>query len=93
MPDDQLPANQAILTEADKLIRRRFEEQNMESDHMLLAVTPEGAGIIRSSWGPEQLKAMSEMQLSSRTMRTRRSTDNGEVLIVRNISGDQLTAS
>lgn len=61
MPDDQVAAIQAILTEADKLIRQRFEEQNIESDHMLLAVTPEGAGIIRSSCGPEQLKAMSEM--------------------------------
>lgn len=61
MPDEQVSAIQAILTEADKLIRQRFEEQNIDSDHMLLAVTPDGAGIIRSSCGPEQLKFMSEM--------------------------------
>lgn len=39
----------SCVTEADKLIRQRLEEQNIDADHMLLAVTAEGAGIIRSS--------------------------------------------
>lgn len=60
MPDDQVPAIQAILTEADNLIRQRFGEQDIKSDLMLVAFTPNG-GIIRSSCGPEQLKTISRM--------------------------------
>lgn len=40
MPDDQVPVIRVILGEVEKLIRQRFREQNIESDHMLLAVTP-----------------------------------------------------
>jgi hypothetical protein len=50
-----------ILSDADALIRRRMKALGVEAHHVILAVAPDGAGIIRSNIGPDGLGEISAM--------------------------------
>jgi hypothetical protein len=41
-----------ILSDADALIRRRLKALGIEAHHVILAMAPDGTGIIRSKLGP-----------------------------------------
>jgi hypothetical protein len=58
---DPAVAIEKILADADALIRRRTKALGIEVHHVILAVTPYGAGIIRSNIGPEGLGEMSTL--------------------------------
>jgi hypothetical protein len=53
---DPAAAVQAILREADELIRRRLKDINVAVPHIAMAVTP-GEVILRSNVAPEVLRA------------------------------------
>ena len=61
MSDSQIRNIQGILTEVDTLLRRRLEESGLEIGHVLLAMTPDGAGVIRSNVRPEGLGDMADL--------------------------------
>jgi hypothetical protein len=61
MSDSQIRDIQDILTEVDTLQRQRLKGLGVESQHVLLATMPDGAGVIRSNVGPEVLSNMAEM--------------------------------
>jgi hypothetical protein len=54
-------AIEKILGDADALIRRRMKALGVECHHVILAVAPDGAGLIRSNVGPDGLGEMSIM--------------------------------
>lgn len=61
MTDSKIAEIQNILTEVDELLRQRLKALGVESEHVLLATLPNGAGAIRSNVGPEVLSNMAEM--------------------------------
>jgi hypothetical protein len=58
---DPVTAIEKIVSDADALIRRRMKALGLEVHHVILAVAPDGAGIIRSNIGPDGLGEMSAM--------------------------------
>ena len=54
-------AIEKILSDADALIRRRMKALGIEAHHVILAIAPDGAGIIRSNMGPDGLGEMSAL--------------------------------
>jgi hypothetical protein len=50
---DPATAIEKILSDADALIRRRVKALGIEAQHVILAVAPDGTGIIRSNIGPD----------------------------------------
>jgi hypothetical protein len=50
-----------ILGDADALIRRRLKAAGLEANHVILAVRPDGLGIVRSNVAPGGLTEMAEM--------------------------------
>ena len=50
-----------ILGDADALIRRRLKAAGLEAHHVILAVRPDGVGIIRSNVAPGGLTEMAGM--------------------------------
>jgi len=50
-----------ILGDADALIRRRLKAAGLEAQHVILAMQPDGTGIIRSNVAPGRLTEMAEM--------------------------------
>jgi hypothetical protein len=48
---DPATAIEKILSDADALIRRRVKALGIEAHHVILAVAPDGTGIIRSNIG------------------------------------------
>jgi hypothetical protein len=61
MPQHNAAAKlEQILTEADDLIRRRLEESGLEVMHVILAMTQDGMGVVRTNVGPNLLRSMGE---------------------------------
>jgi hypothetical protein len=60
MPQNAAAKLEHILTEADDLIRRRLTESGLEVMHVILAMTQDGLGIVRTNVGPELLRSMGE---------------------------------
>jgi hypothetical protein len=58
---DPVIAIEKVLSDADALIRRRMKALGLEVHHVILAVAPDGAGIIRSNIGPDGLGEMAVM--------------------------------
>jgi hypothetical protein len=58
---DPVIAIEKVLSDADALIRRRMKALGLEVHHVILAVAPDGAGVIRSNIGPDGLGEMSVM--------------------------------
>lgn len=61
MSESKITEIQAILSEVDEILRERLEPLGLDIDHVILAVSPEGAGILRSNVGPPQLGEMGEL--------------------------------
>ena len=60
MPQDAAAKLEQILIEADDLIRRRLTESGLEVMHVILAMTQDGMGVVRTNVGPELLRSMGE---------------------------------
>ena len=52
---------QGVLTEVDTILRRRLSALGVEIGHVLLAISPEGAGTVRSNVGPADLGDMADL--------------------------------
>jgi hypothetical protein len=55
---DPATAIEKILSDADALIRRRMKALGIEAHHVILAIAPDDAGIIRSNIGADGLTEM-----------------------------------
>lgn len=55
---------EAVLTEVDTLLRRRLRRLTPQVDHLILAVAPDGAGMIRSNCTPESLRELADLLVS-----------------------------
>jgi hypothetical protein len=55
---DPATAIEKILSDADALIRRRMKALGIEAHHVILAIAPDDAGIIRSNIGADGLSEM-----------------------------------
>jgi hypothetical protein len=58
---DPAPPIEKILSDADALIRRHLKALGIEAHHVILAMAPDGTGIIRSNIGPDGLGEMSAL--------------------------------
>ena len=54
-------AIEKILSDADALIRRRLKALGIEAHHVILAMAPDGTGMIRSNIGADGLGEMSAL--------------------------------
>src|SRR5882757_8874114 len=61
MAKDPVRAIEKILGEADALIRRRLKAQSTDAHHVILAVTPDATGIVRSNAPPGALTELADM--------------------------------
>lgn len=61
MTNSKIPEIQAILTEVDALLRERLEALGVTVGHVLVAIAPDGAGVVRSNVGPAELGDMAEL--------------------------------
>lgn len=61
MSDSQIRRIQDILTEVDTLLRERLKDAGLTIGHVLLAITPDGAGVVRSNVGPAEMGDMAEL--------------------------------
>lgn len=61
MQDPDVTAIEETLDEVDALMRKRFVDMEIAADHILLAITMEGAAAIRTSLEPEQLRDIARM--------------------------------
>lgn len=61
MSDSKIRTIQEILTEVDDLLRERLQAAGLDIGHVLLAIGPDGAGVVRSNVGPAQLGDMAEL--------------------------------
>lgn len=59
--DDHIHQIQTILSEIDELLRERLKQAGLDIGHVLLAIAPDGAGVVRSNVGPEGLGDMAEL--------------------------------
>ena len=55
MANDPVSEIESILTEADSLIRRRMKQRKLQAPHVVIAVTGDGAAVVRSNCGPDML--------------------------------------
>jgi hypothetical protein len=61
MNDDQITEIQAILSDVGGILRERLAAIGLNIPHIMLAIAPDGAGVVRSSVGPEGLADMAEL--------------------------------
>lgn len=62
MTTNPVPAIEKILTDVDRTLRRRLVKQGLgEFDHIIITLTPAGAGVIRSNCDAEGLREMAAM--------------------------------
>jgi hypothetical protein len=63
MSDDNaaIEAIEQIVTELDSLLREKLRAANLAADHVILAITSEGDGVVRSNVEAEDLTELSEM--------------------------------
>lgn len=62
MAHEPVPAIEKILTDVDNTMRRRLAKQGLgATDHLVLALTAEGACIIRSNFVPAALREIAGM--------------------------------
>jgi hypothetical protein len=60
MSQDAAAKLEQIMTDADDLIRQRLEESGLEVMHVILAITQDGMGVVRTNVGPNLLRSMGE---------------------------------
>ena len=61
MTDSRISEIQGILTEVDGLLRARLAAAGLTIGHVLLAIAPGGAGVVRSNVGPGEMGDMAEL--------------------------------
>ena len=61
MAKDTVRSIEKILGDADALIRRRLKSAGLDAHHVILAMRPDGLGIICSNVAPGGLTEMAEM--------------------------------
>lgn len=61
MNDSQITEIQSILSDVDTILRERLAAIGLNIPHILLAIAPDGAGVVRSNVGPEGLADMAEL--------------------------------
>lgn len=61
MTDSKIPQIQTILTKVDEILRERLASLGVNGGHVLLAIAPDGAGVVRSNVGPAELGNMAEL--------------------------------
>ena len=61
MTDSKINEIKEILTQVDGDLRLKLKALGVKISHVLLAVSPNGAGIVRSNVGPEALREMAEL--------------------------------
>jgi len=61
MTDSRITEIQGILSEVDGLLRERLAAAGLTIGHVLLAIAPDGAGVVRSNVGPAELGDMAEL--------------------------------
>lgn len=49
-----------ILSDLDTELRDRLKAAGLDVPHLLLAIAPDGAGVIRSNVGPKDLQTMAK---------------------------------
>ena len=60
--DNPVPKIEKILTDVDRTLRRRLAALGIgEPDHVIMAMAPNGAAVIRSNCGPDALREMARM--------------------------------
>lgn len=64
MAHEPVPALEKILTDVDGTLRRHLSKLGLaETDHLILALAPDGACIIRSNCAPPALREMARLLL------------------------------
>jgi hypothetical protein len=59
MNENSVSKIEAAMTEADGILRRQLASGGLENTgHIMLAVAPDGAAVIRSNCEPDALRAM-----------------------------------
>lgn len=58
MQDEKSKQLRSILSSVDRILRRRLEKAEIKVDHALVAMTPDGAGVVRSNLAPSELGPM-----------------------------------
>lgn len=73
MTDSKIREVHAILTAVDAALRLKLSELGVEIHHVILAVTPDGTGIVRSNVDADGLGDMAELldQAAAETASTR----------------------
>jgi len=61
MSESKIIEIQAILTKVDEILRERLEPLGLDIGHVILAISPEGTGVLRSNVGPPELGEMAEL--------------------------------
>lgn len=61
MSDSKITEIQAIHNEVDAILRKRLAPLGVNVGHVLLAVLPDGVGIVRSNVGPAERGDMAEL--------------------------------
>ena len=61
MSDSKIPEIQAVLTEVDEILRERLASLGVNVAHVVLAIAPDAAGVVRSNVGLAELSDMAEL--------------------------------
>ena len=62
MADYRVPIIEKILTYVDGSMRRRLTKHGLDDiDHIIPAIAPDGAGVVRTNCGPHALMEMARM--------------------------------
>lgn len=58
MTTDPFSSIEAVVAEADALLRRQLSERTPKVPHVVVALGPNGAAVIRSNVGPDMLETI-----------------------------------
>lgn len=61
MSDSRISEIQDILSEVDNLLRERLAAAGLVVGHVLLAIAPDGAGVVRGNVGAAEMGDMAEL--------------------------------
>lgn len=76
MTDSKISEIRGILHDVDGLLRERLATIGIKIPHIMLAIAPDGAGIVRSNVGAEGLADMAELLAAIAIEAAARKPDN-----------------
>ncbi len=76
MTDSKITEIQDILTEVDAILRKRLAAIGLNIPHLMLAIAPDGAGVVRSNVGPPGLADLAEFLAEIVVEAASRKSDN-----------------